>query len=158
MGNLRFRLELPLRYYEGDAPEPRGGCGGGPASAGKGGVTALKSEEAPKGLLDSPSRFRFRPPHRLTFGLHLVPPGMASSYSRSVLGARGNLETDDLLGKAAGTLSKPENVAICAHEVLHMSTTAVGPPVDRREGGSAALELDITRVIVRRPETRGRAS
>jgi hypothetical protein len=41
---------------------------------------------------NSPSRLRFRPPCRLTFGFRLRPPGWASTYSRSVLGARGNLD------------------------------------------------------------------
>src|SRR6266550_5181663 len=41
---------------------------------------------------NSPSRFRFRPPFRPTFGFRLRPPGWASTYSRSVLGASGTLE------------------------------------------------------------------
>ena len=61
---------------------------------------STNSEEALAGLFDSPSRFRFRPPHRLTFGFRLVPPGRASSYLRSVLGARGNLERSDHSDKA----------------------------------------------------------
>src|SRR5215467_7185008 len=53
---------------------------------------APKNEEAPRReLLRSPSRFRFRPPFSLTFGFRLRPSSSASSYSRSVLGARGNL-------------------------------------------------------------------
>jgi hypothetical protein len=41
---------------------------------------------------NSPSRFRFRPPCRPTFGFRLRPPGWASTYSRSVLGANGTVE------------------------------------------------------------------
>src|SRR5438270_9306407 len=41
---------------------------------------------------NSPSRLRFRPPFPGTFALRLLPSGAASTYSRSVLGARGNLE------------------------------------------------------------------
>jgi hypothetical protein len=40
---------------------------------------------------NSPSRLRFRPPLRPTFRFHVQPPGLASSYSRSVLGASGTL-------------------------------------------------------------------
>jgi hypothetical protein len=36
---------------------------------------------------DSPNPFRFRPPLRPTFRFRVPPPGVASSYSRSVLGA-----------------------------------------------------------------------
>src|SRR5215211_2848456 len=39
----------------------------------------------------SPSRLRFRPPSRLALGFRLQPLGTASTYSRSVLGASGNL-------------------------------------------------------------------
>ena len=41
---------------------------------------------------NSPSRLRFRPPNRPTFGFRLRPPGWASTYSRSVLGANGTVE------------------------------------------------------------------
>jgi hypothetical protein len=40
---------------------------------------------------NSPSRLRFRPLNRLTFGLHLQSYGSVSIYLRSVLGASGNL-------------------------------------------------------------------
>src|SRR5215211_2359700 len=45
---------------------------------------------------NSPSRVRFRPPVRLTFRCRVRPPGLASSYSRPVLGAVGNVK--DLSG------------------------------------------------------------
>src|SRR5438552_7923766 len=41
---------------------------------------------------NSPSRWRFRPPPPGTVGFRLEPPGAASTYSRSVLGARGKLD------------------------------------------------------------------
>ena len=41
---------------------------------------------------NSPSRLRFRPLNRPTFGFRLRPPGWASIYSRSVLGARGTVD------------------------------------------------------------------
>ena len=50
-----------------------------------------KTKERPKALFGSPSRFRFRPPSSLTLGLRLLPSRPASPYSRSVLGAGGNL-------------------------------------------------------------------
>ena len=40
---------------------------------------------------NSPSRFPFRPPFSMTFPLRVVPSNSASTYSGSVLGARGNL-------------------------------------------------------------------
>ena len=40
---------------------------------------------------NSPSRFRFRPPLPLTFRLRVQPSDSASTYLRSVLGARENL-------------------------------------------------------------------
>jgi len=42
-------------------------------------------------LFHSPSRSRFCPPHPLTFGFRLRPPGEASIYSRPVLDATGTL-------------------------------------------------------------------
>ena len=63
-------------------------------------IRTEKSEGPLAGPFNSPSRFRFRPPHRLTFGFRLLPPGRASIYLRSVLGARGNLEADRPSGKA----------------------------------------------------------
>ena len=40
---------------------------------------------------NSPSRLRFRPPNLLAFRFHVQPSGPASTYSRSVLGARGTV-------------------------------------------------------------------
>src|SRR5207249_12116094 len=40
----------------------------------------------------SPSRVRFRPPSPLTFRFRVVPSETASTYSRPLLGAGGNLE------------------------------------------------------------------
>jgi hypothetical protein len=40
---------------------------------------------------NSPSQFRFRPPFPLTFAFRLLPSDSVSTYSRSVLGASGNL-------------------------------------------------------------------
>src|SRR5690348_3053703 len=58
---------------------------------------------------NSPSRWRFRPPPRGTVGFRLEPPGAASTYSRSVLGATGKL-----VGLAAGgKCVAPAVSAIC---------------------------------------------
>ena len=41
---------------------------------------------------NSPSRLRFRPPRRLTIRFRVLPLGWASTYSRPVLGAEGNVD------------------------------------------------------------------
>src|SRR5919204_524743 len=51
----------------------------------------------------SPSRVRFRPPSPLTFGFRLVPSETASTYSRPVLGAGGNLGPRAPERKRSGT-------------------------------------------------------
>jgi hypothetical protein len=56
--------------------------------------------EAPK---NSPSRWRFRPPNPLAFRLRVQPPGPASVYSRSVLGASGTLRRRRTADKGVGT-------------------------------------------------------
>ncbi len=45
-----------------------------------------------EGTKSSPSRLRFRPPSRPTFRFRVLPPDPVSTYSRSVLGASGNLD------------------------------------------------------------------
>jgi hypothetical protein len=45
---------------------------------------------------NSPSRVRFRPPHRPTVRFRVVPSGGASSYSRPVLGAERTLRAVDM--------------------------------------------------------------
>src|SRR5436309_9139283 len=51
---------------------------------------------------NSPSRWRFRPPNPLAFRLRVQPPGPASTYSRSVLGASGTLR------RLHGAFKRPE--------------------------------------------------
>ena len=52
---------------------------------------------------NSPSRLRFRPPLRPTFRFRVLPPGLASSYSRSVLGAIGTLgPSPEVVKRASG--------------------------------------------------------
>jgi hypothetical protein len=117
---------------------------------------------------NSPSRFRFRPPFRPTFGFRLRPPGWASTYSRSVLGASGNLETSTPPRKTCRNVSS----AICKNfsfqhlphpdphsvdnswEVRRPARSVAGPyrGLSSGEGAASALvvlQLDITRVIVR---------
>ena len=50
---------------------------------------------------NSPSRSPFRPPLSLTFPLRVVPSNSASTYSGSVLGARGKLVAGQGLFKGA---------------------------------------------------------
>ena len=59
---------------------------------------------------NSPSRLRFRPPNLLAFRLRVQPPGSASTYSRSVLGASGTV--DPVADRCKGACH--ENDAICA--------------------------------------------
>ena len=53
------------------------------------------------GPKNSPSRFRFRPPFPPAFGFRLLPPGWASVYLRSVLGARGRLGLEGRVRKGS---------------------------------------------------------
>src|SRR3954468_3907856 len=69
-------------------------------------------------LFRSPSRSRFRPPAPLTFGFRLLPSLPASTYLRSVLGARRNLGEDKSFRKR----SKDEKGAICRNSIFHIST------------------------------------
>ena len=72
---------------------------------------------------NSPSRWRFRPPLPRTFGFRLLPSGAASTYSRSVLGARRNLRVETRPCKPR----RHTFAAFCAREIVHISTTF--PPV-----------------------------
>jgi hypothetical protein len=67
----------------------------------------------------SPRRLRFRPPNLLAFRFRVQPPGSASTYSRSVLGARGNLEARTRPGKSRCN----EIVAKCEHFCLHVPSS-----------------------------------
>ena len=64
---------------------------GATEDAATGALAPKNQKSARRRSFGSPSRFRFRPPFALTFGFRLRPSGSASSYLRSVLGARGNL-------------------------------------------------------------------
>jgi len=60
----------------------------------QGSATIERRRAVESALLDqknSPSRFRFRPPLPLTFPFRVLPSVSASTYLRSVLGARGTL-------------------------------------------------------------------
>src|SRR3954462_6741345 len=89
---------------------PRGGRGRWAA------FSRRQIERPLAGPLNSPNRFRFRPPHRLTFGFRLVPPGRASIYLRSVLGARGNLEPPDPSGKPVNGSSGRKRALFAAND------------------------------------------
>jgi hypothetical protein len=62
---------------------------------------------------NSSSRWRFRPPRRLTFRFRVQPSGGASSYSRSVLDAGGNLGASHTARKGVENLF----VALCGVRV-----------------------------------------
>src|SRR5207244_7621824 len=57
----------------------------------------------PNGTKSSPSRLRFCPSSRPTFRFRVPPPDSNSTYSRSVLGASGNLKERALRFKRGGT-------------------------------------------------------
>jgi len=61
---------------------------------------------------------RFRPPNRLTFRFRVRPLGWASTYSRPVLGASGNLDAASRGSKAGGEGKH----ALCAQSTFHIST------------------------------------
>src|SRR4051794_19297665 len=54
-------------------------------------LAALHPRPSDRDQKNSPSRSPFRPPFSLTFPLRVLPSNSASTYSGSVLGARGNL-------------------------------------------------------------------
>ena len=85
----------------------------------------------------SPNRFRFRPLPQPAFGFRLRLPGAASTYSRSVLGASGNLEG---LGGARKSSGKQENPQFARSSVFHISTAFLAA-CDRRRSGGAGPRL-----------------
>jgi hypothetical protein len=72
---------------------------------------------------NSPSRLRFRPPSPRTFAFRLLPSGAASTYSRSVLGARRKIGRPTRPRKEAVL----ENAAFCAQQIVHISTGFPAP-------------------------------
>jgi hypothetical protein len=75
---------------------------------------------------NSPSRFRFRPPVALTFGFRLLPSPLASTYSRPVLGASGNLA---MVKGSIKSLGGGKNRYLRAFQFSTFST-ACSPSVD----------------------------
>src|SRR5262249_50226839 len=93
-----------------------------------------RNEEAPRReLLRSPSRSRFRPPFSLTFGFRLRPSSSASSYFRSVLGARGNLGAGSSPHKRSRK-EKPRNLG------ARRWGAAASGSLGRRLGGQEACD------------------
>ncbi len=98
---------------------------------------------------NSPSRRRFRPPSPVTFRFRVRPPGRVSSYSRSVLGALGNLGCRTWPFKASscgkGCCLRPFSCPHLHGRAAGLWTAGAGePPLAGLE-----LQLDITPVIVR---------
>ena len=84
------------RGYPEQPNQPRGELPGCPSGASSRAERTRASgswfgETEPLADKNSPSRVRFRPPPRRTFGLRLRPTGVGSTYSRPVLGARRTL-------------------------------------------------------------------
>ena len=81
---------------------------------------------------NSPSGWRFRPLHRPAFRLHVQPPGEASTYSRSLLGAIGTLANPKHAYKGPFSLM----YAICEMfsfpHFPHPENAVVGRAVERR--------------------------
>ena len=111
---------------------------------------------------NSPSRVRFRPAPRRTFRFRVAPTGEASTYSRPVLGASGNLEGRVSPRKRArGTFLRKErqntfqpfarrqlDLALPALELGDAHLDRVAEPVGRAaaaadEGGAERRELEV---------------
>src|SRR3954469_15647660 len=65
-------------------------------------VRVLARPGCGRGPKNSPSRWRFRPPNLVTFRFRVRSPGSDSTYSRSVLGARGTVRPSAAPCKGAG--------------------------------------------------------
>src|SRR3954447_24359902 len=65
-------------------------------------VEVLERHGCERGTKNSPSRWRFRPPNLVTFRFRVRSPGSDSTYSRSVLGAKGTVRPRAARCKAPG--------------------------------------------------------
>src|SRR5206468_2712759 len=110
----------PDEEPEEEGPEKRRDAvvGGRRAEVHRGAMLSAASVRACRTKKNSPSRWRFRPPLPGTFALRLLPSGAASTYSRSVLGARGKIGPRTRPIKAA----RREIAAFCEQEIVHIST------------------------------------
>src|SRR3954451_7426870 len=79
---------------------------------------------------NSPSRWRFRPPHLLAFRLRVLPSGVVSTYSRSVLGAIDTLRNGHVPFK--GVWIVPPHFVAFAVGVPQAASGSVEVPVDIR--------------------------
>jgi len=76
----------------------------------------------------SPSRWRFRPPAPVTVRFRVEPPGRASTYSRSVLGATANL--------VGPWVRRQEALAGICRTLRTLPTTSTSYALDKRCFGS----------------------
>ena len=111
-----------------------------------------RRRSARNGTKGSPSRVRFRPPPPSTFrpppcGFRVRPPVTTSTYSRPVLGARRTLRIGQGRRKGGRKGKRPQ----IAPRFPHSAKTSGDKPVDWARGARGG-RLDITQVIVRRPE------
>src|SRR5437773_261774 len=102
----------------------------------------------------APSRWRFRPPSPSTLSFRLLPPGAASTYSRSVLGAGVNLRITRSPCKAVAR-QKACSLRERIRPHFHRCRVDLWKARDTGEGARLStdpdtLRLDITHVIVRR--------
>src|SRR5581483_5017209 len=90
---------------------------------------------------NSPSRLRFRPPNRLTFRFRVRPLGWASTYSRPVLGATGNL---DACGHAHKAAPRRKGRSLRAQRNPHFPRRGGGLGTTRGEPGAAGIRDFVT--------------
>src|SRR5439155_16828796 len=93
-------------------------------------ISGRRQRSPRKDQKNSPSRFRFHPPLQPAFGFRLRSPGVASSYSRSVLGASGTLEEVNRPCKRLVSLIG----AICEKFCFPQFPQALNLPVDKPVG------------------------
>ena len=83
---------------------------------------------------NSPSRSPFRPPLSLTFPLRVLPSNSASTYSGSVLGARGNLGAPPQPDQGLRSTSRPQFAEIQLSTFPQQGVQLVDNP-ERPRGG-----------------------
>ena len=110
--------------------------------------SASRADASASDQKNSPSRLRFRPPCRPTFGFRLRPPGWASIYSRSVLGANWTVEVSRRPFKACPNSA----VAICKkfsfQHFPHRARPSVDNFVDKGQSPRPRNASDVSRARI----------